>query len=84
MSSSFTMFGPSDGALSGSSCVSMNTPRNPHRHSGARQRRHKGTVSAGGLTLPAWLLHAVRCIKHNRATVFAIIGSARKSFTNVL
>ena len=29
MSSILTMFGPSDGALSGSSCVSINTPATP-------------------------------------------------------
>ena len=60
------MFGPSDGARSGSGWVSMKTAATPDRH--RRPRHHRGELAlpAGGGALAARLLHRVGRVHHHR------------------
>ena len=65
--SSGIMFGPSLGALSGSGCVSMNSPSAPAADRGERERRNElaraAARAAGALPRP---LHAVRRVEDDR------------------
>ena len=66
--SSGIMFGPSLGALSGSGCVSMNSPSAPAATRRERERRNelaRAAARAAG-ALP-WTLHAVRRVEDHRA-----------------
>jgi hypothetical protein len=79
------MFGPSEGARSGSGWVSMNRPRDADRDRARGQRLHELPLPAGGRALPARLLHRMRGVEdHRQPGSRAMIGSARMSETSVL
>ena len=61
-----TMFGPSLGARSGCSCVSMKTAGDADRHRGAREHRHELALAAAGAAEAARLLHRVGRVEHDR------------------
>ena len=60
------MFGPSEGAWSGSGWVSMKTPGDPDRHGRARQNRDELALPAGRRPLPARLLHRMGGVENHR------------------
>ena len=84
ISFSGTMFGPSEGARSGASCVSMNTAGDADGHGRAGQHRHELALPAGGVALPARLLHGMGGVEDHRRACRGQIGRARMSDTSVL
>ena len=84
MRSSRTMLGPSEGALSGSSWVSMNTPATP---TATAARASTGTISRSPpveLPCPPGCCTEWVASKITGAPSFSMIGSARMSDTSVL
>ena len=79
-----TMFGPSLGARSGSSCVSMKTAATP---TATAARARSGTIfalAAAGAAEAARLLHRVGRIEHDRPAGGGELRQARMSETSVL
>ncbi len=64
--SSGIMLGPSEGALSGSWWVSMNTAATPDRHGRAGHHRGEFALPAGRAALAARLLHRMGRVHHHR------------------
>ena len=58
-----SMFGPSLGAWSGSSCTSVKSASTPTAAGGARERRHLAPVAARPVAEPAGPLHGVRRVE---------------------
>ena len=78
------MFGPSDGALSGSWCVSMKTPATPtataaRASTGTKRRSPPVDVPCPPGCCTEWVASKI-----TGAPVSAMIGSARMSETSVL
>ena len=78
------MFGPSEGALSGSWCVSMKTPATPtataaRASTGTKRRSPPVEVPCPPGCCTEWVASKI-----TGAPVSAMIGSARMSVTSVL